>query len=175
MVLNPQRYLTQLATFLNVPVKNIKVNETLICTCTVGNNTVKGIINIIISLLMESKSSLWSTDPLEKAEIQQWLEYGIVYAVHIDESQNLKGILSDLNDILAIKTYLVSYKLTVADVLLYYILLNAVASMSYLDKQKYMNVSRWFDNLQQESCVRQNNQIVDFSTNYLTSSTQSKY
>lgn len=65
-----------------------------VCSRVTGNKTVTGVINIIISLLTESKSNLWSTDSLEKVEIQQWLEYGIVYAVYVDEPQNLKQILS---------------------------------------------------------------------------------
>lgn len=64
-----------------------------VCSCVVSNKTVTGVINIIISLIIESKSNLWGTDSLEKAEIQQWLEYGIVYAVHVDEPQNYKLIL----------------------------------------------------------------------------------
>ncbi|XP_018576950.1 eukaryotic translation elongation factor 1 epsilon-1 [Anoplophora glabripennis] len=175
MVLNPQQYLEQLASHLKVPLGKIQINEDSICSRTIGNKTVTGVTNIVLSMLIESNSNLWSKDSLEKAEIQQWLEYGIVHVIHIDEPQNLRQILSDLNDMLATKTYLVSYKLTVADVMLYYILINAMVAMSYLDKQKYMNLSRWFDNLQQDACIRQSNKLVDFSTNYLASLAPSKH
>ncbi|KAJ8935025.1 hypothetical protein NQ314_013050 [Rhamnusium bicolor] len=168
MVVRPQQYLEYIASLLNVKLGKICLNNS-VYTCVIGNKTISGVYNIIISLLLESKSNLSGTDPLEKAEIQQWIEYGVVYAVHIDNPHNLKQILNELNGIFATKTYLVSHKLTIADVLLYYILLN------FMKKEKYFNVSRWFDNLQQDTLLRQSHKIIDFNTNYLVSVAPSRH
>lgn len=40
--------------------------------------------------------------------------------------------------------------------------------LSYLDKERFINLSRWFDNLQQMDDVRQDKKIINFKTNYLS-------
>ncbi|KAJ8983108.1 hypothetical protein NQ317_001851 [Molorchus minor] len=169
MVANLQ-YLQNLSSYLKVKIEKPRYNEDSLCTCIVNGKIISGLSNIIAALLTESKSNLSGITSLENAEIQQWVEYGIVYVTHIyNNSQNLSLILKELNGILSRKTYLVSHKLTIADVLLYYILLNAMVSLPILEKEKYINVSRWFDNLQQENSLRQSKSFINFSTNYLIS------
>ncbi|KAJ8958592.1 hypothetical protein NQ318_016313, partial [Aromia moschata] len=57
-----------------------------LCTSSVNGKNSYGIINTINSILSESKSNLLGSSPLEKAEIQQWIEYAIVYVVNIDSN-----------------------------------------------------------------------------------------
>lgn len=37
------------------------------------------------------------------------------------------------------------------------------------EKAQYLNVSRWFDNIQQDISIRQDLQLINFNTNYLLS------
>lgn len=39
--------------------------------------------------------------------------------------------------------------------------------MSPSDKESYIHLCRWFDHLQYDEAVRQNNEVVNFSSNYV--------
>lgn len=89
---------------------------------------------------------------------------------------------------LSTRTFLVEEYLTIADVLMFYFLHRGMVSqpmfqsfcdnfivaaifkenLSYLDKEKLIHLSRWFDNLQQMDDLRQHLNMVDFKTNYLS-------
>lgn len=106
----------------------------------------------VLKLLEVSESSLAPLNSVEKVEIQQYLEYSLIYASHLNNHQNVNTILQvgtknlveinlmlcllkELNGLLSLKTYLVGYRLTVADILLYYILWNVLVSINiYLFK-----------------------------------------
>ncbi|KAK4883971.1 hypothetical protein RN001_000242 [Aquatica leii] len=165
MNVNIIKCLMQVASYLKVQPGKIQIGSNLIPVRTINDSTTKGFVSIIFEMLKEAKCNF--TNPLDIAEVRQWLEYCIVYTARADGSQNIENMLKELNNLLSTKTYLVSYKMTVADIVLYYMLHNVMGNLSYLDKEKYLHVSRWFDNLQQNSLVRQKNTIVDFKTNYL--------
>ncbi|KAL3286798.1 hypothetical protein HHI36_001292 [Cryptolaemus montrouzieri] len=90
----------------------------------------------------------------------------MVYVIHANSYQNIHLIFNELNEALSLKTYLVSHKLTIADVVLYYLLCNVMAGLTPIEKELYMNISRWFDNIQQIDAIRQSNKLVNFSSNY---------
>lgn len=91
------------------------------------------------------------------------------------------------------RTYLVSDVLTIADLVLYCALQGIVvivlktvisiklilcvlqAKLSYLEKEKYINVSRWFDNLQCLDSIRETSKPVDFKTVYLVAVAPSRH
>nr|XP_023017982.1 eukaryotic translation elongation factor 1 epsilon-1 [Leptinotarsa decemlineata] len=102
----------------------------------------------------------------ETAEIQQWIEYGIVYGAHLETQQNISFILTELNNILATKTYLAAPRITVADAFIYHVLLKTMGSLSNLEKEKFLNVCRWFDTVQ-DRFSRKKSELVDFSSIYL--------
>ncbi|ENN78653.1 eukaryotic translation elongation factor 1 epsilon-1 isoform X1 [Dendroctonus ponderosae] len=164
--IEPQHVLTKLANYLNAPIGKITKKDNLY-TRVNNNQSTTGIINIVFSLLKESNSHLGVVDALNEAQIHQWLEYALVYVANASNSSNVQLVLKELNTILATKTYLVGTQLTIADVFLYYLLLNIMNNLSNLDKETYLNVSRWFDNIQQDRKLSQKNKLVDFSTIYL--------
>ncbi|CAG9766066.1 unnamed protein product [Ceutorhynchus assimilis] len=166
MVTISPKYLNQIAQYLGAPLGKITQKDN-IYTRVNNNQTSTGTINIIFSFLKDSKSNLGPNDPLQEAAMFQWLEYGIVYAANANNGQNVKVLLRDLNTILSTQTYLVGHRLTVSDVFLYYVLADIMAGLSSLDKEKFLNVSRWYDNIQQDAALRQKNNFVDFSSNYL--------
>ncbi|XP_030765445.1 eukaryotic translation elongation factor 1 epsilon-1 [Sitophilus oryzae] len=171
--ISPQNF-TDLAKYLKTPLGKISTSNTLF-TRTLNNSTSKGAMNIIFALLKDSNSNLRPTNKLIEIEIRQWLEYILIYVGNASNSQHTQNILADLNDFLKVKTYLVGNAFTIADALLYYVLFNVMTNLSNIDKEKYINVSRWFDNIQQDSTLRQNYNIVDFSTNYLASIVPAKH
>lgn len=61
---------------------------------THNNTTTTGFINIILELLKVSKLNLIGRTAEDKAEVLQWLEYAIVYAVNTDAVQTANHILT---------------------------------------------------------------------------------
>lgn len=73
-----------------------------------------------------------------------------------------------MNNVLATKTYFVGNSLTVADVAVFYTIQNIIKKCSYLEKEKYLNVCRWYDNIQQNDNIRKEKGLIDFSTIFLS-------
>ncbi|XP_019865367.1 eukaryotic translation elongation factor 1 epsilon-1 [Aethina tumida] len=161
-----RQYIQQISDLLKIKVANL--NEENGVSCTINGKQVSGFVNIINVLLSASKTNLAGSNELENLQIYQWLEYALLYAAHCNSVHNIQQTLGELNSVLATKTFIASVsKLTIADVLLYYILYNLIESLAYLDKEKYIHVSRWFNNVQQDSKIRQSNKMIDFRSNFL--------
>lgn len=73
----------------------------------------------------------------------------------------------ELNDYLSTRSYLVGQNLTLADVVVYYSLYEIMNSITPVAKEKYLNVSRWFEHLQKIGEIRQSLPVVNLSTIYL--------
>lgn len=73
----------------------------------------------------------------------------------------------ELNDYLGQRSYLVGQTLSLADVVVFYSLARIMSSLTPVDKEKYLNVSRWYEHLQNINEVRQALPIVNLSTIYL--------
>ncbi|XP_076254145.1 aaRS-interacting multifunctional protein 3 [Rhynchophorus ferrugineus] len=165
-------YFNNLAKFLKIPLGKISIKDN-VCIRTHDNKTTIGVINIIFSLLKESKLCLKPNNHLDEAQMRQWLEYTIIYLIH--NNQNLHSTFKDLNEHLETKTYLVNEQFSIADAFLYYVLVKTMINLSPLDKEKYIHVSRWFDNVQQDSTLRQSNNLINFNTNYLATLVPAKH
>ncbi|XP_066152538.1 eukaryotic translation elongation factor 1 epsilon-1 [Euwallacea fornicatus] len=158
--------LIKISDYLKIPPGEITKRDTTFIRRH-NNQFTTGIINIIFAMLKETKSDKGVLEETDEALIYQWLEYGIVHASRGNNNQAIYEILKELNSILSSKTFLVGHKLTIADIFLYYVLLNIMLSLSSLEKEKFLNVSRWFDNIQEDPTLRPTNVLVDFSTIYL--------
>lgn len=98
--------------------------------------------------MKESKSELLGKTAGDKADVYQWIEYADVYLQQRSVSQVISDLLpvkikqtlsillffiywlQGLNGVLSSKTYLASNKLTIADVILYYMLLSVMVIIS---------------------------------------------
>lgn len=174
MVIINEQYVKNVAEYLDVPLGKITTKNGFLVHIH-KNQSTEGVINIILSLLKDSKSNLTPKDISEESLARQWLEYVIIYVGNISTYQTTQFLLKDLDHILSTKTYLVQNRLTIADIALFYSLLDLVASLSSFDKEKYLNISRWFDNIQQDPILRKKNNLVDFSTNYLANLVPAKH
>uniref|UniRef100_A0A4W5JRR9 Eukaryotic translation elongation factor 1 epsilon 1 n=1 Tax=Hucho hucho TaxID=62062 RepID=A0A4W5JRR9_9TELE len=81
------------------------------------------------------------------ALVQQWLEYRLtkVAGCHKDD---IKTILKDLNSYLEDKVNLAGNQFTLADTLMYYGIHHIIVDLAVQEKEKHMNVTRWFDHVQ---------------------------
>lgn len=131
-------------------------------------------------------------DLLEQCMIVQWFDFSVLFIepavkhktatdlvlqvswLFIHAIPNFQGfemcvfsIAQELNEHLAQRSYLVEQKLTLADVVVFYSMVAIMESLHPADKEKYLNVSRWYDHLQKNGEIRQNLPIINLSTIYL--------
>lgn len=79
----------------------------------------------------------------------------------------LLSCTQELNDYLSTRSYLVGQSLTLADVVVYYSLSAIMSALSTASKEKYLNVSRWFEHVQKIGEIRQSLPLANLSTIYL--------
>lgn len=94
----------------------------------------------------------------------------ILHAGNWDEHDSNNIVLSflqELNGYLSTRSYLVGQSLTLADVVVYYSLCDIMRSLTPVAKEKYLNVSRWFEHLQNIGEIRQSMPLINLSTIYL--------
>ncbi|KAG8133308.1 hypothetical protein E2320_011108 [Naja naja] len=110
-----------------------------------------GLTSIAIHLVKQAKKEqLLGNTAEEKAIVQQWLEYRV-----------------DLNLYLEDKVYIAGNNFTLADILLYYGLHQIIADLTVQEKEKYLNVSRWFNHIQHYPGIRQHLSSIIFMKNRL--------
>ncbi|XP_076441195.1 eukaryotic translation elongation factor 1 epsilon-1-like [Babylonia areolata] len=105
----------------------------------------------------------------EQAAVDQWLEYHVTQVVHCDQGQHCAQVLQELNSYLSDKVYFVTHHPTVADIIIYHGLYDVFMKLAYQEKEKYIHLSRWFDNIQQDERIRQSLQVLPFSRTSLYS------
>ncbi|KAH0617933.1 hypothetical protein JD844_016707 [Phrynosoma platyrhinos] len=112
-----------------------------------------GLTTIAIHLVKQAKKEqLLGSTAEEKAMVQQWLEYRVT---------------QDLNSYLEDKVYFTGNNFTLADILLYYGLHHIIADLTVQEKEKYLNVSRWFNHIQHVPGIRQHLSSIVFIKNRL--------
>lgn len=103
-----------------------------------------------------------------QAQVQSWIDYAVLYINAGKDDKNMcKQLLQELNQYLGDKSYLVSEFMTVADLAVFYSLYELMQRQTPVDKEILLNVSRWFDHLQQISEIRQDLVALNFTTIYL--------
>ncbi|EZA58158.1 hypothetical protein DMN91_011793 [Ooceraea biroi] len=133
-----------------------------------GAQPVQGFCTIVQDLARTSEyPDILGSEREVQALTQQWLEYAIVCANYADLSQNTKRILSELNTSLTHVPYIAGTEKTIADVTLYYVLHPVMKTLSQPEKARYIHVSRWFDNIQQEDKLRRELDLISFNLLHL--------
>ncbi|KAH3867416.1 eukaryotic translation elongation factor 1 epsilon-1-like [Dreissena polymorpha] len=132
--------------------------------------TRKGFSTIVKHLARAAENhKLIGVSAPEQAVVDQWLEYKTCQLDRCTTKNDLSPVLQDLNSYLIDKVYFLNHQLSIIDLALYYGLHNTLASLTFFEKQKYINLSRWFDNIQQDQSIRQSFQRVQFSKTKLYS------
>ncbi|XP_012273503.1 eukaryotic translation elongation factor 1 epsilon-1 [Orussus abietinus] len=132
------------------------------------NEDVKGFETILLYLASVSKySEILGLDSVVKAQTRQWLEYAQLCVNYSDVAANAKRILKELNTAVKNNTYICGTQKTLADLVLYYGMYTILSGLTHQEKAAYINVSRWFDNMQQEKKLRQDLKLVDFKLLHL--------
>ncbi|KAM3679863.1 LOW QUALITY PROTEIN: eukaryotic translation elongation factor 1 epsilon-1 [Ammospiza maritima maritima] len=128
----------------------------------------RGLMTIAAHLVRQArKEQLLGSTAEEKAVVQQWLEYRVTRVNGGSSKEETRTILKDLNMHLEDKVYLAGNIFTLADILMYYGLHHIMVDLTVQEKEKYLNVSRWFNHIQHYPGVRQHLSDVVFIKNRL--------
>uniref|UniRef100_A0A8B9KL03 Eukaryotic translation elongation factor 1 epsilon 1 n=1 Tax=Astyanax mexicanus TaxID=7994 RepID=A0A8B9KL03_ASTMX len=115
---------------------------------------VVGLVTIASSLVRDAKKTeLLGNTAEQRAVVQQWLEYRVT-RLDSRTKDEVKVILKELNHYLEDKVYLAGNSFTLADVLMYYGIHYIIMELAVQEKEKYLNVTRWFDHIQHYPGVR---------------------
>ncbi|XP_061447611.1 eukaryotic translation elongation factor 1 epsilon-1 [Rhineura floridana] len=127
-----------------------------------------GLMTIAIHLVRQAKKEqLLGNTAEEKAIVQQWLEYRVTQVDKQSSKEDIRIILKDLNSYLEDRVYIAGNNFTLADILLYYGLHQIIADLTVQEKEKYLNVSRWFNHIQHYPGIRQHLPSIVFIKNRL--------
>lgn len=127
-----------------------------------------GLSTIATHLVKQAnKEHLLGSTAEEKAIVQQWLEFRVTRVDGHSSKEDTQTLLKDLNSYLEDKVYLAGHSITLADILLYYGLHRFIVDLTVQEKEKYLNVSRWFCHIQHYPDIRQHLSSVVFVKNRL--------
>jgi len=105
----------------------------------------------------------------QRALVQQWLQYNILHLT--DKTSITEYVLKEMDSYLVPCTFFAGHNLTLADPVIYHSLYPVFLDMSFQEKEKYPNLSRWFRLIQEDSELRGKNKKVAFVSVPLYSST----
>nr|XP_054772030.1 eukaryotic translation elongation factor 1 epsilon-1-like [Lytechinus pictus] len=160
-----------LASFFNIGNVKVNINSETKLPCIQCNGTsVSGLMSICTYLATTSgKAELVGKDAKSRALVGQWLEYRVTEVDRCQGDKEERNVFKELNAYLSTRTYFVEQRFSLADLLLYYGLHNKVNGLTYHEKETYMHLSRWFDNVQRLPNTRQHLTEVPFALNRLYS------
>ncbi|XP_064625322.1 eukaryotic translation elongation factor 1 epsilon-1-like [Lineus longissimus] len=144
-----------LSQFLGVNLKKYKLKyNDKVPQISANKNSINGHGTVCKYLASASNKNLLGSSIEEEAAISQWIEYRLTQVDRSSKEQDVLVVLKELNDYLGDKVYLVGHRLSLADILLYYGMHSIMSNLTFYDKEKYMNLSRWFDQVQHIEGVR---------------------
>ncbi|OWF38075.1 eukaryotic translation elongation factor 1 epsilon-1-like isoform X2 [Mizuhopecten yessoensis] len=163
--------LSRLATYLGVSCGKMSFDgkEKVPVLKVQNNSNPKGLVTVAKYLTRSSQNAknLLGATPEEKAAVDQWLEYRITRIDRSAQDKDVTNTLKELNHYLADKVYIMGSCLTLADILLYNGLIEIMGGLTFYEKETFMNLSRWFDNIQHQPALRQSLGLVSFQRNQL--------
>lgn len=175
LALNGCDEIENLLKFCDISSESIRVKDTEVLSlskvpsltlCT--GQTVTGLRTVAAYLSKISNRTLLGCSVLERAQVDQWMEYvQVELGFYLKQGTLTKRALKDLDKFLSHKVYLVGSQLTLADIMLYYSLHAEMLEMTVYEKEQLINLSRWFDQVQCYPCVRQYLSEVSFLRNTL--------
>ncbi|EDO44633.1 predicted protein [Nematostella vectensis] len=131
---------------------------------------VEGTRTVAYYLSQVACPKLLGESPLERAQIDQWLEYWQIEMIPaLDNKAQMKAILQELDWQLQHRVFLVGHRLSLADVMLFMTLHTSVTEMSCQEREQLINVSRWFSTVQALLSSKTSLSMVTFPRNLLYS------
>lgn len=118
----------------------------------------------------------------------QWIEYAFLFVAPAAKNKHVATtMLKEFNGHLSTRSYVVGTQLTVADLAIFFAIQQVMVSENFVEiecnenncivygqanlppseKENHINISRWFNHLQQHHLIRQGSPLINFSTLHL--------
>ncbi|GAB1609140.1 eukaryotic translation elongation factor 1 epsilon-1-like [Argonauta hians] len=161
-----QKHLVALSRFLQRPAKVTAVKNNVLVLKENGLN-VEGFLSIAKHLTRTSnQQALLGRTPAEQAFVDQWLEY---MSLNLDGKTDKYSGLQDLNSYLSDRVFIAGNSTTLADLLLFFVLHQTMSELTFQEKEKFLHLSRWYDNLQYQYNFQESYGKLYFQKNCLYS------
>ena len=116
------------------------------CAKILGTSVDTTFESVVATLKALAQSeALLGTTPEEKALVNHWLHHGVNT---FETLPVCEASLKDIDGYLTSRVFLVGYNLSLVDIFYFVCLHNQVSAMSFHEKQKLLNLTRWFSCLQ---------------------------
>jgi aminoacyl tRNA synthase complex-interacting multifunctional protein 1 len=105
----------------------------------------------IINYLLDSEPLVAALLVPNKEEVENWLKFReneLYPAIENNDTNKLRSLLNRLNKQLQPKVYFVSNRISLVDLSIFATLMKLVSSWGEEERLQYLNVTRWFDNIQ---------------------------
>jgi len=157
--------LTALIDFYGLKKEGKVVSVDQVPTMVVNKSQLAGVMPILSHLKTKNETIL-GTSNLEKALVRQWIQFQFG-CLTLGDKKETDLQFKKLNENLSNKSFLAGENLTAADVLLFHGIHGVFSEMTYQEKDKFVHLSRWFRNIQQDPKLRRGKPVVAFSRSKL--------
>ncbi|XP_050696467.1 eukaryotic translation elongation factor 1 epsilon-1-like isoform X2 [Eriocheir sinensis] len=123
----------------------------------------QGFVCGTLSLVRSSRPELEGRTPLEKSLTHSWLTYLSTHLFRCSTHEALNTCLQHINKELENRAFLCGFHPTIGDVVLFLALHPFVVSWSFMHKEQYQNLSRWFITVQGDNTLSATHSPVLFS------------
>ncbi|KAJ1524038.1 hypothetical protein ONE63_010578 [Megalurothrips usitatus] len=148
--------------------KKIDIKKIPVLLNQTHDGSVPGFYSSLVGIVTkENKQHLLGSSPEEKAFVRQWLDYAVTTVNYVDLPNVSRQVLKDINVTLGDRTFLAGNVQSLADIVLYHLLFKAVSNLTLQEKEQFLHLSRWYNNLQQDSNIRGSNSTLTFSRTLL--------
>ncbi|CAO1432156.1 unnamed protein product [Diamesa serratosioi] len=157
-----EKDLSRVSKYLKVPVGELSYTDgNIIQMKTKESKSITGYSSILNFLHSQSESNKSSE---EYFLVKQFFDYSNLF-VKLTAKKDRQNVCLELNSYLESRSYLCGQKVTLADVVVFYAIFDNILQLTPQDKEHYLNLSRWFNHLQQIQEISQNDvRKVNFST-----------
>lgn len=115
----------------------------------------------VLSKLKSLQDSLGKAESeYENQEVGQWLDYAALFIIPFSNDKTAStNVLAELDSYLATRSYFVGHHYGLADAVIFASLKNIVANLHSSDHEKYPNLIRWFNHIQEVQAISSRDRI----------------
>lgn len=157
-----KKVVREVAKYLRQDKVKIECDKNTIAVEAKGKRT-QGFVCGTLGLVRTFGPHLEGHTPLEKSLTHSWLTYFSTQLLHCATFEALNTCLHHINKELENRAFLCGFRFTVADLLLFLILHPFVVNWSFMHKEQYQNLSRWFSTVQRDDKLSSTYAPVQFS------------
>ncbi|KAG5674003.1 hypothetical protein PVAND_003996 [Polypedilum vanderplanki] len=159
--------ITKIANYINFPIKGkLSFTEDNIIQMKEKDKFIIG-FSTIVNFFHDLNEKEQTQQSIENYYLtKQFFDFANVFIRSTSKRDKYAACL-ELNEYLETRSYLIGQSLSLADLVVFYALNDIMVQLSPLEKENYLNLSRWYDYLQNQPPILQTGKVINFSTIHL--------